>query len=120
MRQKQFGPTGAFYGEPTGTPLMSGTVTTSGSGTARDSGESTVARLTLAVSAASGTTPSLTVTVETSGDGITWQSLGSFAAKTGVSSERKTFAGLDNFVRCSWTVSGTTPSFTASVAGVLV
>lgn len=118
MPNQQFGPSGAFIGDPI--TLMSGTVTASGSGGVQSSSAYTVARLTLSVTAASGTSPSMTVTVETSADGTTWATAGSFAAKTAVSSERKTFSGLDNFVRVSWAVSGTTPSFTASVSGVLL
>lgn len=119
MPNQQFGPGGGFVGDPA--TLMSGTVTANGNGGSGQSSSSyTTARLTLAVTAASGTTPSMTVTVETSGDGTTWTSVGAFAAKTAVASERKTFSGLDNFVRCSWAVTGTTPSFTASVSGVLL
>lgn len=119
MPNQQFGPGGAFIGDPV--TLMSGTVTTSGNGgSGQQSSAYTTGRLTLAVTAASGTTPSMTVTVETSGDGTTWSSVGSFAAKTTTSTERKTFSGLDNFVRCSWAITGTTPSFTATVSGVLL
>jgi len=74
-------------------------------------------RLLLDVTAASGATPSLTVTVETSGDASTWRSAGVFAAKTTVSSERLATAALDRYVRVSWAITGTTPSFTFSVTG---
>ena len=119
MPNQQFGPGGAFVGDPVN--LMSGTVTANGSGAGLPCSSYTTARLTLTVTAATGTTPSMTVTVETSGDGTTgWASVGAFAAKTAPGTERKTVSGLDNYVRVSWAVTGTTPSFTASVAGVLL
>lgn len=99
----------------------SATRTATGNGTAVALGDKAALRLLLDVTAASGTTPSVTVTVETSFDGSTnWLSLGSFAAKTAVASERKTFGGCDRYVRVTWTISGTTPSFTFSVTGEAV
>lgn len=94
--------------------------TTSGSGSPYVMGARGTLRLTLSVTAASGTTPSMTVTVENSADGSTWYSAGTFAAKTTVSSERKSFSGLDRYVRATWAITGTTPSFTFSVAGEAV
>lgn len=73
--------------------------------------------LDLNVTAASGTTPTLDVAIETSKDGTNWRSLGSFAQKTGVSSERKSFVGVDRFIRANAAIGGTTPSFTYSVSG---
>lgn len=80
-------------------------------------GDRGVARLTLAVTAATGTLPTLDVVVETSADNSTWRSLGSFAQKTGAATERKSFAGVDTYVRINATIGGTTPSLTFSVAG---
>lgn len=78
-------------------------------------------RLTLAVTAATGTTPSLTVNVQTSPDNSAWYTVGSFSAKTAVSSEGKAFSGLDKYVRLQWAApSGTTPSFSFTVTGELV
>lgn len=62
----------------------------------------------------------LDVTVETSFDSVDWRSLGAFARKTAVGTERKSFPGADRFVRVTWAVGGTTPSFTFSVAGEAV
>lgn len=76
-----------------------------------------VARLLLNVTAASGTTPTLNVTMQTSSDNATWRSLGTFAQKTAAGSERLSFNGLDKFVRASWVIAGTTPSFTFSISG---
>lgn len=95
--------------------------TANGSGSPYVMGARGTLRLTLAVTAASGTTPSMTVTVETSGDGgSTWYSAGTFAAKTTTATERKSFSGLDRLVRVSWTITGTTPSFTFTVTGEAV
>lgn len=75
----------------------------------------------LDVTAASGTTPSLTVAVQTSADnGVTdpWRTVASFPAATAVStSARQNFVGLDRWIRASYTVTGTTPSETISVTG---
>lgn len=79
-------------------------------------GESTL-RLTLAVTTATGTAPSLTVTVQTSHDGTTWTNVAAFTAATAAGSQRKVFAGLDRLARASWAISGTTPSFTFAVTG---
>lgn len=91
----------------------------SANGAAVNSHEYGTAVLVLDVTAVSGTTPSLTVTVETSHDGTTWVSAGAFAAITAVGSERKAFSGLRDFVRGVAAISGTTPSFTFSVEGAL-
>jgi hypothetical protein len=94
--------------------------TASGNGTAVDTRESSTLRLLLDVTAASGTGPTLTVTIEQSSDGSTWRDHSSFAQATGVTSERKTFGGVDRWVRAKWTLGGTTPSFTFSVVGELI
>lgn len=68
------------------------------------------------VTAASGTSPTLTVVIEDSRDGVTWTVRDTFGVKTGVSNETRALpAGMDVFQRVSWTVGGTTPSFTFSV-----
>lgn len=87
--------------------------------TVTELGEFTTLRLTLNATAVSGTTPSATVTVETSPDGSTgWVAVGSFTAVTAVGSQRKVFAGCDRFYRLNVTaVSGTTPSVTFDVTG---
>lgn len=89
--------------------------TTTGTGT----GTTTVGRAQVAkldVTAASGTTPSLTVTIQDSPDGSAWTTRDTFAAKTTTGTEIRALPrGLDTNVRASWTISGTTPSFTFSV-----
>jgi len=92
----------------------------SGDGSAVELGDRGTLRLLLDVTAASGTTPSLAVEVETSYDGSTWRPLGGFTAVATTGSERLSFSGCDRFVRCAYTISGDTPSFTFSVSGEAV
>jgi hypothetical protein len=96
--------------------------TATGSGPTVAVGTHHTARLSLDVTAASGTSPSMTVTIEHSADGTTWVAhpQGAFTAVTASGSQRKVLSGLDRFVRAVWTITGTTPSFTFSVAGELV
>jgi hypothetical protein len=92
----------------------------SGNGSSVELGDRGVLRLLLDVTAASGTLPSLSVDVQTSYDGTTWRTVGGFTALATTGSERLSFAGCDRFVRASYAISGTTPSFTFSVSGEAV
>jgi len=95
--------------------------TANGQGAAVEVGAAGTVRLLMAVTAVAGTSPSATVTVETSHSGAgDWRSLGTFAAKTGVATERKNFGGCDRYVRATWAITGTTPSLTFAVAGEAV
>lgn len=95
--------------------------TATADGTAVEIADKGAVRLLLDVTAASGTTPTLDVTVETSYDGSTgWTSLGTFTQKTAAGTQRKNFSGADRFVRATWAIGGTTPSFTFSVVGEAV
>lgn len=89
--------------------------TTTGTGT----GTTTAARAQVAkldVTAASGTTPSLIVTIQDSPDGSAWTTRDTFATKTTTGTEIRALPrGLDTNVRAAWTIAGTTPSFTFSV-----
>lgn len=91
------------------------TASTSGTGVEIDAGSLS---LLLDVTAASGTSPTLDITIEGSPDNSTWFTLGTFTQKTAVSSERKAFPGAA-FVRSRSVVAGTTPSFTYSVTGTV-
>lgn len=73
-------------------------------------------RVQLDVTAVSGTSPSATVLVEDTLDGTTYNTIGTFAAKTAAGREVINITGLfsDN-IRVTWTITGTTPSFTFSV-----
>lgn len=109
----------AVPGDPT-TLVPAGTRTTAGSGPGVAVGEASTLRVDLAVTAVSGTTPSLTVVLEHSPDNATWSTHSTFTAATAAGTQRKVAAGLDRYIRCSWTITGTTPSATFSVAGELV
>lgn len=114
------GPNGPIAGEPIEV-LRAGTVqTTSTDGSAHWVGAHSTARLDLEVTAKSGTTPSLTVAVQTSPDASTWTTVASFSAASTVSSQHKLFAPLDQWLRVSTTISGGSPSFTFEVTGTLV
>jgi hypothetical protein len=91
-----------------------------------------VASITVKVTAASGTTPTLLVTVEGSDDGSTWYTLGQIGANgsavgatataptnfTTSATGRGAFV-VPEFIRTRSTIGGTTPSFTYSVEAVL-
>jgi hypothetical protein len=97
------------------------TQTATGTGSAFEMEDNGTLRLTLAVTAASGTTPTLDDTLQTSTDGSTgWANVAAFAQKTAAASERKIFTGLDRYARLSWVIGGTTPSFTFSCIGEAV
>lgn len=75
------------------------------------------------VSAVAGTTPSITITVQTSADkGATdaWRDVAAFSAITATGKSRKAFVGLDRYTRIKWAITGTTPSITLAVTGELV
>lgn len=111
--------TGTYDGEPS--VLAPAAVRgTNGAGAAVPVESAHTARLTLDVSAAGGGTPTMTVTVETSEDAASWRSVGAFPAVTAAGQQRRSFSGLDRFVRASWALGGTTPTFTFAVAGELV
>lgn len=79
-------------------------------------GGASTLRVQLNVTAASGTSPTLNVLVEDTLDGSTWNTVGTFAQKTATGREvvNVTTPFADR-VRVSWTIGGTTPSFTFDV-----
>lgn len=78
-------------------------------------------RAELNITAASGTTPTLDVVIQTSKDGVTnWQQAGYFSQQTAVSSHSNVFPNCDRFVRVVCTIGGTTPSFTFTMKGYAV
>jgi hypothetical protein len=79
----------------------------------------------LVVNSASGTSPSLTVALQDSPDGIHWATAYTFPAVTSGSTVLR--AGWSDLKQCigrylqaSWTITGTSPSFTFSVSVVPV
>lgn len=117
MANKSFGPAGEVVGDPVSLIPAGTTHTASSSGPAQATPSYVTVRLTLDVAAVAGTTPSMTVNVQTSDDGATWTTLGSFPAVTAAGKVRRAFAGLDRYVRATTTITGTTPSFTFGLSG---
>ena len=109
----------SYPGEPT-TLVPAGARTAAGSGPGIGVGEASTLRVDLTVTAVAGTTPSLAVVLEHSPDNTTWSTHSTFNAVTAAGTQRKVASGLDRYIRCSWTITGTTPSATFSVAGELV
>ena len=100
-------------------------LTLAGSSARTASGQSDIAdidgealAITLDVTAAGGTTPTLDVVIEDAPtDQGPWTTLSTFTQKTGTAREvqRVTNKAFHRFVRARWTVGGTTPVFTFSV-----
>lgn len=80
-------------------------------------GSASTLRAQLNVTAASGTSPTLNVLIEDSVDeGATWNTVGTFAQRTAAGREVLNITGLfGDTLRVSWTIGGTTPSFTFAV-----
>ena len=74
--------------------------------------------LQLNVTAASGTSPSATFTVQWTQDGINWADTDTtadgFAALTAAANKVKVFPVKGEQFRLAWAITGTTPSFTFS------
>lgn len=100
------------------TPHPSATRTAGGTGAAIDLAQRTTADLVVAVSTITAST-TLTVSIETSADGVIWQPLGlPFLPATAVQTVKQIFPGADRYIRATWTITGTgSPSVTFSVAG---
>lgn len=85
-------------------------------GVLSDYGRANTLRVQLDVSAVAGTTPTLNVLLEDTLDGTTWNTIGTFAQKTAAGREViNVTSPFAKRIRVSWTVGGTTPSFTFSV-----
>lgn len=86
------------------------------SGAIRGWGAAKSIRAQLNVSAASGTTPTLNVTVEDTLDGTNWNNIGTFAQKVAAGIEVINITTLfSETIRLRWVIAGTTPSFTFSI-----
>lgn len=99
-----------------GQQVASAARTATANGTAFDTSDVDEITATLAVTAASGTNPTLDVILQTTADGTNFYTAGSFTQATGTTTEAKVFSGLGSSSRWRWTIGGTTPSFTFSVA----
>lgn len=73
----------------------------------------------LVTAQAGGSSPSLTVRLEASADGVAgWKTFGTFTAATVVTSEKLSFVSPERYVRVAWTIGGSSsPSFTFAVSG---
>lgn len=73
----------------------------------------------LDITAVSGTSPSLTVTVQYSPDGTRWFTHTAFSAKTATGMDSLRLSNLGKYMRLDCAISGTSPSFTFQVDVVL-
>jgi hypothetical protein len=99
--------------------LASTAIASTSTSTPIDLAQYRAARLTLDVTAASGATPTLTVTIETasSAAALTWRTAGTFTAASAIGAQEQLFSGLDRFVRARC-VPSAGATFTASIDGV--
>lgn len=104
--------------------LVSAARTTTGTSSAVDVGSAHTVRGLLDVTAISGTGATMDLTLQTSHDGATgWVAVAAFPQVLlagGPIQHRRTFVGLNKFVRWSWVIAGTTPSVTFSTDADLV
>lgn len=78
-------------------------------------GSTGIAYIQFDVSNVSGTSPSLTIKLQESADGTTWNDVLSLPAMTAAGSARAYFQTSKQYVRYTFTVSGTSPSFDIAV-----
>lgn len=96
--------------------VASSAKTASGTGAAFNTDDAFAILATLTVTAASGTSPTLDVRLETTADGgTTWYTVGTFPTQTTTGSAARVLAPVGSQARFAWTVGGTTPSFTFGI-----
>jgi hypothetical protein len=79
-------------------------------------GDTTQLRAQLNVTAVAGISPSLTVMLEDTLDGVNWNTVGTFSVATVTGREVINITSpFADDIRARWTMAGTTPSFTFSV-----
>lgn len=78
-----------------------------------DDAQSLDALLTL--SALSGTTPTLDVTIQASKDNSSWIDIGTFTQLAATGSQRKAVGDVRSFIRFKFVLAGTTPTATATI-----
>lgn len=101
--------------------VSDGTRTTTGNGTSIDNTTSSTngGAALLSVSSVLGTTPTLAVKIQHSVDNSVWVDVSgaAFVTENAQNGQYIEFTGtLQRYVRASWTIAGTTPSFTFTVA----
>jgi len=101
--------------------LVTGTLSATTSSASIELGDRNHLRLDLVISAATGTSPTLDVAVQSSPDNSTWTTVASFAQQTGAATVHKLFGPIDRFVRVTETIGGTgSPTFTRTITGEAV
>jgi hypothetical protein len=93
----------------------SGAVTATGQSAVFDEGSANDISVMLDVTAVSGTSPSMTVSVQWSNDGVTWfnaDPADAFTAITAAGKVVKWFTVKGLYARLNYAITGTTPSFT--------
>lgn len=99
--------------------LVSGTQTATGNSGSLALGDQSVLDLEVNVSAVSGTSPSMTLSVQWSNDGTNFGAPDgggdTFAAITAATTVAKQLTVKGLYCQLVWTITGTTPSFTFSV-----
>lgn len=104
----------------TAAAVASAARTTTGNGTAFDTAGIDSLNALLVISAASGTTPTLDLVLQTTADGTNYYTAGSFPQQTttqaGIS---RVIGDLGTLSRWAWTIAGTTPSFTFAVTATI-
>lgn len=106
--------------QSTQTVVASSARTANGTGSAFRIGDSNRVSIMAIVTAASGTTPSLVLSLEWSHNGTTWaagQPVAAMDAIVATGNQIRSFDVLGEFYRVVWAITGTTPSFTFSVQG---
>lgn len=118
----QSGPrAGEAYEHDEVTLLASAARTASVNGDAYETGDKGTLRLSLAITAISGSGATLQVQLETRKNADdTWRTVDAFPAQTATGTTRKTFSGIDRFVRPVCSIAGSTPSVTFSLSGEAV
>lgn len=106
-------------GHEKGAADVSAAISATGSSAVFELGDRASLRLTALINAVAGTSPTLDITVMTCDTRAgTFRSIGTFAQITGVGSSKKSFGGLDRFVRLDYVIGGTGgPSLTGSIDG---
>jgi phage gp36-like protein len=95
--------------------------TANGSAAGVDCSARSAARCTLAVSAVSGTSPTLDVIVEASPDQLAWSEVGRFTQRTTTGTQDITVAGCARYMRARWILGGTAdPTFTFAVTATAI
>ncbi len=118
----QIGPrAGQIYDQDDVTLIASDTFDASFETDAYEVGDRPSLRLTLDVTAISGSSAALHVQIETREDSSdSWRPADAFAVVTAAGSERRVIAGLDRYIKAVCTIAGSTPSVTFSLEGEAV